>query len=93
MNIELTEEMKREIINKTAEMFYMSLRNSNILDELLKMAKEKIANNIAADVTGKFHKKINVEDVVNKAVLGFEERINARITKTISKGIVVKLAD
>jgi hypothetical protein len=89
---ELTEEMKKEVCRLTAEKVFDHIKHNGKLDDILNAAKSKVANDLAATVAGSFHKRINVEDVVDKAVAGFEAKINARITKTLEKGVVVKLA-
>lgn len=92
MNVELTDAMKKEIVNNVSNQIFQHIKDYRLLDDIVTLAKEKAAKDIAATVSGSFHKKVNVEDVVSKAVVDFETRINNRIGKTLEKGIVIKLA-
>ena len=92
MNVELTEDMKREIIKNVSNQIFQHIKDNRMLNDIGGMAKEKAAKDIASTVSGTFHQKVNVEDVVSKAIVDFETRINKRIEKTLAKGITVKLA-
>lgn len=88
---ELTEDMKREVCKQVADKIFVNMRETGALQTVVQLAKDKVATQMASDVAGAFHKRVNVEAVVDKAIVDFETRINARIIKTLEKGVTVKL--
>ena len=97
MNVDLTQEMQDAIVKNVSDRIYNSLAAQVKSQINIKRVADKVESELVgmlgSKVAGDFHKKVNSDDIVKKAINEAESRINKRIAKLLDRGIRISLSE
>ena len=97
MQIELTEEMKAEIIKQVSDQLLKEARGQMKakVNEIAESVRSQVLGKLTTELAGEFHKKLNQSDIVNRTLQAAEDKFNARIKQTLNQGVTlqIKLGD